>query len=230
MRLHAVRFNITGVGIACLLLALVFWPGVAMAQAVAAPASPWWVPLIGQLTQALLVPLLLLASGTLLGLIVKGFAWLKTHTLIANNAWANGVKDRFLGIVQNLTLAEVQTSVDAIKAKQAAGGFQTPADYKAALEGVKTGVIAKAKEHASAQGIIGDLETVLGVGTPGSTATVDSFADTLIESVLAHYKLSNPMTNAMVEATTKAIVSAVPALQVPPTPVAPTPAPAPAAA
>lgn len=168
---------------ALLFCAVVTYAAIASAaEAAAAPPGFDWRPLIGEITQALLIPILGFIGAALVQLRPRVLAWLETHTAIKDNAWADGVKNRFLNLISMQVFAAMQTTVDTLK-KDLEAGKITPDGYKAELAKLKDNVIAEAKKHATAQGIIGDLHEVLG-GSDG----VASFAATAVEAVIGGLK------------------------------------------
>jgi hypothetical protein len=163
---------------------------VAHAQTASDGSPPAGVAAFGSaLTQVLIqaaVPLVVAILTAVIALIPKVFVWIDAHTRIARSAWGDAVKSRFLDLLQHFVFEELQTSVDAIKADWH-GGNLTAEDYRRALADVKARVVAKAKAEITTQGLLSDLETVLGVGRG---ASVEAFASSAIEAILAHAKLN----------------------------------------
>ena len=149
-----------------------------IAQAVATQSTlAFWFDLIEKLI------VFLAGSGIAIPTIPPVVSWLQAHTTIKKHAAADAVKNRFIALLGQGVQAELATTVKDIKADYKAGNL-TPDKYQAALEGVKKDVIDTAKQHATSQGILGDIEQVLGV------SSLDSFAGQAVEALLAQAKLA----------------------------------------
>lgn len=150
---------------------------VLLAQAMppAAFSFAWWFDAIEKII------VLALGSGITIPTVYSVpqiISFIKAHTVIKNHAAAEAIKDRFLDLLGQGVQAELATTVQTIKADYKAGKI-TPETYKQALLDVKNSVINTAKSHATSQGIMTDVEGVLGV------SSVDAFAQQAVEMLLA---------------------------------------------
>ena len=126
------------------------------------------------------------AIAAIIALLPNAFGWLTAHTRLARSQWAEGVKNRFLGMVEQFVLQELQTTVDVVKSQRGKGAI-SPAAASVSLAAVKSRVVANARAAATAQGIAADLAIILGVDTGGPS--IEQFASGAVEGILARTKL-----------------------------------------
>lgn len=113
-----------------------------------------WGSILGQVgtgaVSILVVPLVLFLLPKVPAIIKAFFAWLDSKAKVVNNEYAQGVLQRLSLLVQANVLAAEQTQAADIK-QACADGKLTQEEMLAQLAKVKTDVLSKVKEAATAQ-------------------------------------------------------------------------------
>lgn len=170
-------------------LCLIALPVLALEAAAPPEAPPTFGEMILKVMLAgmpIVLPALTFLAQIMRKVVPVGIDWLKVHTEIKQNEKANQIKNRLFDIGQMLVLEAMQVSVDGVKRRLAAGSI-TPEQAKVELAKIKDDVLAKWKEHATAENLWAEAKTIL---FDGNEAGVVGMLASGVEALIAKYKAS----------------------------------------
>jgi hypothetical protein len=143
------------------------------------------------------------------------FDWVKGQLSHVKNAYAQGLLNRALVIVNQVVLAFENTEVEDIKARVAAG-LITKDQLPMILRDLKANAVAAVKDHMNLQGILQDVQKIV---FSGEETGLMKWVETAIEAAVSQLAPSGLQTpKAPGAATAVAQGQALTTMQMPPSP------------